>query len=355
MARVAIFAKDFVCNTAPVVMRKSKLGHRNMSGSLIQTVKEEEETYQVQALRPKNLPNIRFRVRPANADDLPILVKIRQDMGIHDVPTSLLSWMKLDPDGIKIAETETGDVVGSCSSVFNGDDDDGIYFGGIYCVEPKFQGTGIGQNLFKSCVEHYGTGNCGLNAVPGMYEVYRDRAGFPVEEPDWVCVKNQTSTDVSQNVLSNIVPPGVDIQPYQDSFLPAMVAYDQALIGFKRSLQLLYSCEEVDNKTLVAFKDGVCVGFGTIKESCLRAGRIGPLYADEPVIAEVILGRLLDSFPERKGFAMMTISNNMHANSFLRKLGCPAKEECRRLYSSKRLMVDTSKIYAHFDINFSPF
>ncbi|GIY76942.1 n-acetyltransferase domain-containing protein [Caerostris extrusa] len=168
--------------------------------------------------------------------------------------------------------------------------------------------------------------NCGLNAVPGMYEVYRDKAGFPVEEPDWVCVKNQTSTDVSQNVLSNIVPPGVDIQPYQDSFLPAMVAYDQALIGF-----------------------------GTIKESCLGAGRIGPLYADEPAIAEVILRRLLDSFPERKGFAMMTISNNMHSSSFLRKLGCPAKEECRRLYSSKRLMVDTSKIYAHFDINFSPF
>ncbi|GIY76940.1 n-acetyltransferase domain-containing protein, partial [Caerostris extrusa] len=99
-------------------------------------------------------------VRPAKADDLPILVKIRQDMGIHDVPSSLLSWMKLDPDGIKIAETETGDVIGSCSSVFNGDDEDGIYFGGIYCVEPKFQGTGIGQNVSNDFGKMYGLCYC---------------------------------------------------------------------------------------------------------------------------------------------------------------------------------------------------
>ncbi|GIY76154.1 n-acetyltransferase domain-containing protein [Caerostris darwini] len=120
-------------------------------------------------------------------------------------------------------------------------------------------------------MEHGGTANCGSNAVLDMYKIYRDRAVFPVEEPDWVCIKNQTSTDVSQIVLSNIVPPGVYIQPFQDYFLPAMVAYDQALIGFKRSLQLSYSCKEVNSKTLVAFKDGACVGFGTIKESCLGA------------------------------------------------------------------------------------
>ncbi|GIY76152.1 n-acetyltransferase domain-containing protein [Caerostris darwini] len=113
-----------------------------MSGTLIQTVKEEEETYQIQTLRPKILPNIRFSVCPANEDDLPFLVKMRQDVGIHDVPSSLLSWMKLDPDGIKIAETETGRLIGSCSLVFNGDDD-GICFGGIYYVEPKFRRAGL--------------------------------------------------------------------------------------------------------------------------------------------------------------------------------------------------------------------
>ncbi|GBN68856.1 hypothetical protein AVEN_8287-1 [Araneus ventricosus] len=322
---------------------------------MIQTVKAEDDSYIVQTEKPKIAPRLRFSIRPATEGDMPELKKIRRDMGIHDVPTVFQTFMKLDPEGFRVTVDETGKILGSCSIVLNGDDSDGLYFGGIYFVEPKYQGTGIGLRLYKTCVDHFGDSDCGINAVAGMKKVYRDRGDFPVEEKDWVCLKNQTPNHVSPEVLSNIVPPGVDIQPFQDSFLPEMVAYDQALVGLRRSLLLSMSCNEKNSRTFVAFKNGVCVGFGSVKESCLGAARVGPLYADDPAVAEVILRKLLESFSDRKGFAMMTISNNIHANSFLRRLACPVKEECHRLYNKQRLIVDTSKIYALFDINFAVF
>ncbi|XP_055931802.1 uncharacterized protein LOC129962102 [Argiope bruennichi] len=355
MTRVVCYAADFICNATHIMMRESRVASRNMSSILIQTVKEEDDSCTVQTENPKVVPKLQFSIRPANEGDVPALKKIRQDMGIHDVPTVFQTFMKLDPQGLKIAVSDTGKILGSCGCVFNGDDSDGVYFGGIYCVEPKYQGTGIGLKIYKECFEHFGDSNCGLNAVPGMTEIYRDRGGFPVEEKEWVCLKNQTSSYVSPDVLSNFVPQGVDIQPFHDSFLAKMVAYDQALVGFRRSLLLSMSCNEMNSKTFVAFKNGVCVGFGTIKESCLGAGRVGPLYADDPAVAEVILRKLLESFPGRNGFAMMTISSNVPANSFLRRLSCPVKEECHRLYTKKRMIVDTNKIYALFDINFSAF
>ncbi|GFQ69054.1 n-acetyltransferase domain-containing protein [Trichonephila clavata] len=134
-----------------------------------------------------------------------------------------------------------------------------------------------------------------------------------------------------------------------------MFAYDYDLTGYNRSIALEMSCKEKGSKTFVAFKDGKCVGFGSIKKSCLSAGRVGPLYADDPAVAEVLLRKLLEAFPERKGFAMMTISSNVHANNLVKKLSCPATGICYRMHSREKLFVDTRRIFAHSDINFSPF
>ncbi|GFW66648.1 n-acetyltransferase domain-containing protein [Trichonephila clavipes] len=90
-----------------------------------------------------------------------------------------------------------------------------------------------------------------------------------------------------------------------------MFAYDYDLVGYKRSMALEMSYKEKDSKTFVAFKDGNCFGFGSIKISCLDSGWVGPLYADDPSVAEVLLRKLLEEFPVRKGFAMMAISSNV--------------------------------------------
>lgn len=204
-------------------------------------------------------------------------------------------------------------------------------------------------------MKHIGPRNCALNAVPGKLELYRDKGGFPIEETRWTCVVNETEEPIAHEALSDHVPDGVSIEPFQDSYLPAMLEYDLALVGYDRKRPLELNCKEVDSKTLVAFKNGECVGFGTIKISCHKCGQVGPLYADDAAVAEVILRRLIVSLPKAKGFAMMTISTNCPANDFIKKIGCPTTEECPRLYRKEKIEVDTNKIFAQWDLNFSPY
>ncbi|XP_035215509.1 uncharacterized protein LOC118189074 [Stegodyphus dumicola] len=204
-------------------------------------------------------------------------------------------------------------------------------------------------------MEHSGTRNAALNAVPGKLELYRDRGGFPIVESEWVCIVNETHENVHPENLSDIVPDGVEIQDFHESHLPLIYEYDLNLIGYNRELALKLNCQEKDSKSFVAIKDGACVGFGTIKISCQEASQVGPLYANDSSVAEVLLKKLVFSLPQAKGFAMMTISTNVPANELIKKIGCPMAEECPRLYRKEKLNVDISKVFAHFDLNFSPF
>ncbi|GBO29166.1 hypothetical protein AVEN_251238-1, partial [Araneus ventricosus] len=208
--------------------------------------------------------------------------------------------------------------------------------------------------VWDACMEHIGTRNAGLDAVPGTLELYRDKGGFPIVETRWNCVMNETENPINHEALSDKVPIGVTIEPFQDAFLASMSEYDLALMGYDRKLALRLNCKEADSKTLVAFKDGKCVGFGTIKTSCHKCRQVGPLFADDAAVAEVILKRLIVSLPNVKGFAMMTINSNCPANDFMKKIGCPVTEEYPRLYRKEKIEVDTNKVFAQWDLNFSP-
>lgn len=204
-------------------------------------------------------------------------------------------------------------------------------------------------------MEHVGDRNASLNAVPDKLELYRDRGGFPIVESGWVCVVNETCSAVQSENLSNTPPAGVEIEPFEESHLPLMYDYDEKLVGYNRQLIIELTCKEQDSKTFVAVESGACVGFGTIKMSCQAITQIGPLYADNKEIAEVMLRRLIDSLPDVKGFSMMTISSNGPANEFMRRIGCPVLEDCPRLYRKKKVDADLSKVYAHLNLNFSPY
>ncbi|KAG8177117.1 hypothetical protein JTE90_008225, partial [Oedothorax gibbosus] len=211
--------------------------------------------------------------------------------------------------------------------------------------------------LWNACVEHIGTRNGILNAVPDKTDKYRTKGGFPILETSWSVAVNEIYVPVNHKVLSNKPPEGIDIVPFQESHLAAMFEYDLVLMGYKREKALELNCKELDSRTFVAL-DGYnkCVGFGTIKMSCNKSlGQVGPLYADDPKVAEVILKRLILSLPKAKGFAMMTVNSNLAAKKLIDKLGCPLLEECPRLYSKARFNVDLDKVFAHFDLNFSPF
>ncbi|GFY76230.1 n-acetyltransferase domain-containing protein [Trichonephila inaurata madagascariensis] len=104
---------------------------------------------------------------------------------------------------------------------------------------------------------------------------------------------------------------------------------------------------------LVAMKNGKCVGFGPIKLSIAEYRKIGPLYADDPSIAESMVKRMITAMPEAKGFATATINTNRFANMILEKFNIPIHKLHYFLSTKERLLVDTKRVFAHLDLDFT--
>ncbi|GIX86714.1 hypothetical protein CEXT_267371, partial [Caerostris extrusa] len=186
------------------------------------------------------------------------------------------------------------EIIGSCSFVKNHPN---LYFGGLYCVQPKYRSLNVGYEIFNACLDHTMGKNKSANAVLPMAEKYQRSGDFPIVEDEYVALKNFIPHHINSESLPCIDSvDGIEIETYQDCLLPSVIQYDASVVGYTREHTLELNCKEEDSKTFVAFKNGTCIGYGSIKKSCLGAGRVGPLYADNHIIAEVLLKRLIESF-----------------------------------------------------------
>ncbi|GFS57184.1 acetyltransf_18 domain-containing protein [Trichonephila inaurata madagascariensis] len=134
-----------------------------------------------------------------------------------------------------------------------------------------------------------------------------------------------------------------------------MLLYDRTLVGYDRKFIFKSRSREKNSKTLIALKDGTCIGYGVVKRNILDAALVGPLYADDVRVAEVMLRKLLESMPNAKGLSMATISTNLAINEIVQRMGISVYNNLLRLYTKEHMRINTSKIFAFFDVDFSPF
>ncbi|KFM59845.1 hypothetical protein X975_04358, partial [Stegodyphus mimosarum] len=255
----------------------------------------------------KKTTDVKYEIRPMRKIDVPQGLDVWRETGMQEGTHSIYSWLKFDPHGFYVAVTNSGEVLGTCAAVINHDD---LAFIGLYSVREKYRGLGIGSKIWNACLEHVGTRNLALNSAPGTLEMYRDKCAFPIVEDRWEILLNETDLNVSPANLSDQVPFGVRVQHCRESDLPLIYEFDFNLVGYKRDLVIKLTSQEQDTKTVVAIKDGECIGYGTIRKTCQGIGYVGPLYANDSSIAEVILRRLIVSAPEVKGLFIGTDSNN---------------------------------------------
>ncbi|OTF76728.1 GNAT family acetyltransferase-like protein, partial [Euroglyphus maynei] len=149
---------------------------------------------------------IRFRVRQMTIEDVTTVLEIWAKNNLHEGTQTIQSFMVQDPEGFIVAEqiydpddddleenpsqttdndedsvstkkTKIGNspVIGMCVGIFVHPT---IAFIGLYGVQPELHGRGIGLAMWKQMMNHIGSLNAGLYAVPEHLTMYRDRAGF---------------------------------------------------------------------------------------------------------------------------------------------------------------------------------
>ncbi|GFY60108.1 n-acetyltransferase domain-containing protein [Trichonephila inaurata madagascariensis] len=93
----------------------------------------------------KKTPNLTYRIRPMRVEEIPQIVEFTAPNHFHFSVSTVKFWHTQDPDGMKIAITESGDIIGSIFVVKN---TESLYLGGAFCVPEKYQHLGVGRKVW---------------------------------------------------------------------------------------------------------------------------------------------------------------------------------------------------------------
>jgi GNAT superfamily N-acetyltransferase len=195
--------------------------------------------------------------------------------GRHDAEC----FYRTDPEGFLIAEVN-GAPVGCISSVNYGDS---FGFVGFYIVLPEHRGKGHGRTLWQAALEHAGTRIVGLDGVVAQQANYA-RSGFVLAYNN---IRYETTgrPDDSPGLSSLAEIPFEELAAYDARFFP---------VPRHRFLESWVAMPE--SYGVAVCEDGRLAGYGIIRV-CNAGFKIGPLFADDPDIAETLYRALAAHAP----------------------------------------------------------
>lgn len=262
----------------------------------------------------------------------------------------------------------TGEILGMCAGVFV---DPETAFIGLYAVRPELQGKGIGIKIWNRIMAHINGKNAGLYAVPEHLHTYRDRAGFRVEDSIRMIVYEGDGPSSTEDLVHEVG--NVGISEASEDLLHQIVSYDTKITYVDRSHLLRHTIREKDTVSLVAFEtdqqrvgsakgnfdaaSSRVLGYICMRTNNIGKAMVGPLYADNDAVAELLMNEALKRLPvaSSRGLLFMTLDCNPGGIRIAEKLRLECNEHLPRFFTQKLADADFNHIYCIHTPNFSPY
>lgn len=235
-----------------------------------------------------------------------------------------------DPSGFYIGKLNNDPV--SVGSMVNYSPD--FAFAGLYIVKPEYRGRGYGMSITHQLLDHAGNRNIGLNAVLANVQPY-ESIGFHTAYQNlrfkYRATKKQDP--IMEGIVSLAQLTLNDILAYDATCFPApRAAFMQAWINQPQATALGF----VEN--------GVIKGFGVCRR-CVDGYKVGPLFADTPLIAERLFVALQAGKESQPIFLDMP-ENNPAAMALAQTLNMQTVFTTVSMYNKQLLTDVNDKIYA---------
>ena len=185
-----------------------------------------------------------------------------------------------DPNGFLMAKIE-GNTVGCISAVAYNDN---YGFIGFYIVAPEYRGKGYGVELGKAALASLGDRNIGLDGGLERQDVHKKYWGFSYAYKN---MRFQGKAE-SKKLPTALQITGVDFNK--------LLEYDSQVFLFPRPVFLSYWISRADSFGYYLEHEGTILGYGILRK-CFTGYRIGPLFADDEIIAREIVEALLSNIP----------------------------------------------------------
>lgn len=243
--------------------------------------------------------------------------------GLHDAGV----FHDTDPDGFFVGELD-----GRPVAIVSGVAYDSFGFVGLYICRPEFRGRGFGLRVFQEAMGHLGDRNVGLDGVVAQQDNYR-KSGFHY------CYDNVRYQAVGGG------EPVVDVVPLSEVPFDDLNAYDRAHFPAPRPEFLRGWIAIPGSAALARLRGGRLVGYGVIRP-CVVGFKIGPLFADDPGVADELLLSLLAHAPGQTVlFDVPDDSANPHAAEVVTRYASPHGYRTGRMYTKGAPPLPLDQVY----------
>ena len=262
-----------------------------------------------------------FQIRQAGLQDMDYIIRLAREEGwnpgLHDAE----AFYQADPKGFFLGLLE-GKPVGCISAVKYG----GFGFIGLFIVEKPYRGGYFGIHLGQAAFKYLEGCNIGLDGVVELQENYA-RMGFKM------AYRNMRFEGSIQDAPES--PSSGSIIPAIEADFEELEAYDRRHVPDGRRPFLKYWTSMPDSRTLAILEDGGIRGYGTIRR-CWQGWKVGPLFADNPEIAEALFLQLLREGRPGEKVYLDILEENKEARMLADRHGMAFVFETARMYSMER-------------------
>lgn len=244
--------------------------------------------------------------------------------GLHDAEC----FYAADPGGFLIGEL-AGEPVGCISAVSYA----GRYgFVGLYIVRPEFRGQGYGWRLWQAALTRLRGHNVGLDGVVAQQSNYA-RSGFRL-----------AYRNVRYRGRAEPAALHASIVPASEVAYEAIADFDRQIFPERRDAFLRHWLTQPMAGAYVARDGGRLTGY-TVVRRCRVGWKIGPLGADEPVIARRLYEAAAAHAPVDETIFVDVPEANPGAQSFLAVLGLAPVFETARMYTGADPTIELAKLF----------
>lgn len=275
------------------------------------------------------MPQDRYTIRPMNRSEIDLAVDWAAEEswnpGLHDAG----SFHAADPEGFLVGLLDDAPVA-SISAVRYGQD---FGFIGFYIVKPTCRGQGYGLRLWNAAMQRLAGRTVGLDGVVAQQDNYR-KSGFALA---WNNARYEGVGGGAGSADEAIVP--LATVPFE-----ALDAYDRPFFPDDRCAFLRAWIGQPGAAALGLVQDGRLAGYGVLRP-CRRGAKIGPLFADDPQLAERLFVALKARAPQGAPLFLDIPVPHAAALELVQRHGMTRGFETARMYTGPAPDVPMDRFY----------
>lgn len=213
-----------------------------------------------------------YRIRNMQLNELPLVLDWAKEEGWNPGIYDTIPFYAADPSGFFVGELN-GEIIGAACAI-NYDKSNAFF--GLYIVKKAFRGQGYGFAITQHCLNYANDRNIGLDGVLENIHLY-ERVRF----------KMYYKNIRYEHVPKSLIRPITNIKPLRDIPFINLAQYDRQCFPANRNTFLNAWINQPSTEALAYISNGELKGYG-VSRRCFSGYKIGPLFADNALIAEAL-------------------------------------------------------------------